>query len=126
MDIPLLNDAQNLIIKLLRKSNPELIFNIETGENNIPEIVLEYGIVSNIPDNVEPITKNAQKYKIPLDESAKWVEIKKWINIFDKYLKNTDLTKKPVIDISAQIVQLENMKKYAEDMNSKINKQKTS
>jgi hypothetical protein len=47
MDSPALNNVQNLIITLLRKYKPELVFTIEMGEKNIPEIVLEYGLVSD-------------------------------------------------------------------------------
>lgn len=123
-----LNDMQNLIITLLRKSKPELVFDVAAGENDVPEIVLEYGIVSNIPEDADPaaIITTPQKYKIPLSEDSKWADIKKWIDIFEKYLKNADLNKKPVIDASAQILQLEKMKKHAEDMNLTLNKHRAS
>jgi hypothetical protein len=79
-----LNATQNLIVDLLRKYKPELEYTIASGENNVPQIELKYGIVSNIPEGADPATivTEPQKYKIPLDESAKWAEIKKLIDIF--------------------------------------------
>lgn len=126
MDSPELNRVQKIIIALLSKYKPELVFTIEMGEENIPEIVLEYGIVSTIPEDADPSTliTTPQKYKIPLNDAATWDDIKKWIDIFEKYLKNADLNKKPVIDASAQIQQLEYMKKLTEEMNANINKNK--
>jgi hypothetical protein len=122
MDTLVLNDKQNLIITLLRKSKPEFVFDISMGEHNVPEIIMEYGIVSNVPEDADPATiiTEPQKYKIPLDETATWANIKKLIDIFEKYLKNADLNKKPVIDVSAQILQLEFMKEKAAEWNDVI------
>lgn len=123
---PVLNGTQTLIVDLFRKYKPELEFTIASGENNVPQIELQYGIVSNIPEGADPSTiiSEPQKYKIPLDETAKWADIKKLIDIFEKYLKNVDLNKKPVIDASAQILILESMKEKVTDWNEAVQKLK--
>ena len=125
METPVLNTAQNLIVSLLRKYKPELAFNIADVENNIPEIILEYGIVSNIPEGVDQATiiNEPQKMKIPLEDTMTWVNMKKWIDIFEKYMKNVDLNKRSM-DVSAQILQLESMKNQAIIINDQINKNK--
>jgi hypothetical protein len=125
METPVLNTAQNLIVSLLRKYKPELAFTIADGENNIPEIILEYGIVSNIPEGVDQATiiNEPQKMKIPLEDTMTWVNMKKWIDIFEKYMKNVDLNKRSM-DVSAQILQLESMKNQAIIINDQINKNK--
>ena len=96
-DSPLeLSTNQNLIITLLRKAKPEFQFDISFNETGIPQLVMEYGIVSDIPEDIDPelIVKEPYKYNIPLDETATWASIKKMIDLFEKYLKNVNLNKK--------------------------------
>jgi hypothetical protein len=90
-----LSKSQNLIITLLRKAKPELQYEIIRSDAGIPELVMEYGIVTNM----ELVVKEPRKYKIPLDELATWVSVKKMVDFFEKYLKNVNLNNSP-IDIS--------------------------
>lgn len=87
---------QNLIITLLRKAKPDFQYEIVSNESGIPELVMEYGIVTDIPEDVDPalIAKEPLKYKIPLDEKATWITVKKMIDFFEKHLKNVNLNKK--------------------------------
>jgi hypothetical protein len=91
-----LSTNQNLIITLLRKSKPDFQFDISLNDTGIPELVMKYGIVSDIPADMDPqfIVKEPYKYSIPLDETATWHSIKKMTDLFEKYLRNVNLNKK--------------------------------
>jgi hypothetical protein len=92
-----LSTAQNLIITLLSKAKPDFPFEIVQNDNGVPELVMEYGIVTDIPENIDPelIANEPRKYNIPLDEQATWVKVKKMVDFFEKYLKNANLNKNP-------------------------------
>jgi hypothetical protein len=86
---------QTLIITLLRKAKPDFQYEIVRNENGIPELVMEYGIVTDIPEDMDPslVVKEPRKYSIPLDEKATWISVKKIIDLFEKHLKNVNLNK---------------------------------
>lgn len=87
---------QNLIITLLRKAKPEFQYEIVRNDSGIPELVMDYGIVTDIPEDIDPasVVKEPCKYSIPLDEQATWISVKKMIDFFEKHLKNVNLNKK--------------------------------
>jgi len=106
-----LTNNQTLIITLLRKAKPDFQYEIVRNDTGIPELVMEYGIVTDIPEDMDPalVVKEPRKYAIPLDERATWVSVKKMIDFFEKYLKTANLNKKPaVIDASANKAQSDN------------------
>ena len=93
-----LSTNQKLIIALLRKSKPDFQFEIVRNDTGIPELVMEYGIVTEIPEDIAPelIVKEPRKYNIPLDDQATWANVKTMVDFFEKYLKNANLNKKPI------------------------------
>lgn len=95
-DLPIeLSNNQNLIIALLQKARPDFPFEIVKNDNGIPELVMEYGIITDIPENIdtELIVKEPLKYKIPLDDQTTWANIKKMVDLFEKHLKNVNLNR---------------------------------
>jgi hypothetical protein len=97
-DLPIeLSNNQNLIIALLQKAKPDFPFEIVQNDNGVPELVMEYGIVTDIPEDMDPalVVKERRKYAIPLDEQATWANVKKMVDFFEKYLKNANLYKNP-------------------------------
>jgi hypothetical protein len=95
IDYPL-STNQNLIITLLHKAKPNFQFDVSFNDTGIPELVMKYGIVSDIPDDMDPefIVKEPYKFSIPLDETATWHSVKKMTDLFEKYLRNVNLNKK--------------------------------
>jgi hypothetical protein len=94
---------QTLIIALLHKAKPDFQYEIVRNDAGIPELVMEYGIVTDIPEDMDPalVVKEPRKYAIPLDEKATWVSVKKMIDFFEKYLKTANLNKKVGVSSSS-------------------------
>jgi len=90
-----LSTAQNLIITLLSKAKPDFHYEITRNDAGIPELTMEYGIVTDIPKDMDPtlVVKEPRKYNIPLDEQATWVNVKKMVDLFEKHLKNVNLNR---------------------------------
>lgn len=82
-----LSENQNLIITLLRKSKPDFQFDISLNETGIPELVMEYGVAPDIP-NDSLLANIPYKYRIPLGDDATWTSVKKLVDFFEKHLKN--------------------------------------
>jgi hypothetical protein len=76
-----LSANHNLIITLLRKSKPDCKFDVKLNESGIPQLLMDYRILSD----GEPY-----KYTISLDEAATWTNVKKTIDLFETYLKNVN------------------------------------
>ena len=92
-DLPIeLSNNQNLIIALLQKAKPDFHYEIARNDAGIPELTMEYGIVTDIPKDMDPtlVIKEPRKYAILLDEQATWANVKKMIDFFEKYLKNAN------------------------------------